>query len=258
MSLPLSSNLSRCPLHDMPYSLGTMKITPSQTLPKGDWNWLMPISHIDREILDRGNVTCFGVCQIDHLWHNLVSSQSWLFWVGLGYREKRVHAWLYLAPTMEPLLLVRDQLGHRLFLSMTFNVVLSNLTPPGADPHLDYGCLRMNLASGMVKQNRLLRLYFKPNSVSCSLVIWFIWPLGASTESAEMPYWHFTSDLQPPTLKACFLSDRRFSPIQSQTVAQWLPCWIILCLNGSGRGSRGVSIEKEPKLCPHTLGKEKS
>lgn len=72
---------------------------------------------------------------------------------------------------LDPLLLSQDWLGHQFFVLMTFNIVLSNLTPPEACPHLDYGCLRMNLASGVVKQNHLLRLYFKPNSVSCSLAV---------------------------------------------------------------------------------------
>lgn len=76
-----------------------------------------------------------------------------------------------LTPTMDPLLLGRDWLGHRFFVLMTLNVVLSNLNPPEADPHLDYGCFGTNLASGVVKQNHLLRLYFKPNSVSCSLAV---------------------------------------------------------------------------------------
>lgn len=38
-----------------------------------------------------------------HLLHNLVSSWTWLFGVGLGYQDKRDHAQFYLASTTRDL-----------------------------------------------------------------------------------------------------------------------------------------------------------
>lgn len=108
--------------------------------------------------------------------------------------------------------------------SRTSNAVLSNLPPAEVYIHLDYDCFSTNLASGVVKQNHLLRLYLKPNSVSYSLVVQFIWPSGAPTESAEMPHRHFTSDLQPPTLEAGFISDKRLSPVKNKAVCNAFTC----------------------------------
>lgn len=123
------------------------------------------------------------------------------------------------------LLLGKDWLGTGLFLLMTSNLILSDLNLQKTTFILT-GCFRMNLASGVVKENHLLRSYFKPNSVSYSRVVWFIWPWGNLTEGAEMPDWHFTSDLQPPRLEAGFISDRRLSPVKNQTVCNVFTCWV--------------------------------
>lgn len=93
--------------------------------------------------------------------------------------------------------------------------------------------------------------------VSYSLTVWFIWPLGAPTKSAEMPFWHFTPDLQPPTLEAGFISDRRLSPIQNQTVCNDFTCWrISSVLMGGSEGSRGVSAERRTKAAPSHIRKK--
>lgn len=124
----------------------------------------------------------------------------------------------------------------------TFNAALPNFAPSGAYPLLECGCFRTNLASGVEKQNHLLILYFKQNSVSYSLARWFIWPLGVPTESAKMPYWHFTSDLQPPTLEVGFISDGRLSPAEPQTACDAFTCWIICSglMGGGGEAQERV------------------
>lgn len=68
------------------------------------------------------------------------------------------------------LLLGKDWLGTGLFLLMTSNLILSDLNLQKTTFILT-GCFRMNLASGVVKENHLLRSYFKPNSVSYSRVV---------------------------------------------------------------------------------------
>ena len=115
----------------------------------------------------------------------------------------------------------------------------------------------MNLVASMVKQNHLLRSYSKPNPVSYSLVVWFIWPWGNPTESAEMPDWHFTSDLQPPTLKAGFISDRRLSPVKTSVQCFHLLS-NLLCPNGRSRGSKGVSVGRKTRAVFIPLRTKKS
>lgn len=78
---------------------------------------------------------------------------------------------------------------------------------------------------------------------------------GAPTERAEMPYWHFTSDLQLPTPEAVFISDRRLS-LAKKLNSVWCLHLLnnLLCPDGRGTGSRGMSVRRRTKLCPHPWG----
>lgn len=154
-------------------------------------------------------------------------------------------------------LLLWDWLGNRLF---SLNDLKSY--PPEVYPHLDNGCLdngRTNLASGVVKQNHLFGLYFKPNSVSYSLIVWIYLALGSS-------YWkcwnailtfHFRL-ITTYTQSRIYLWQVAFSCSKSNGVQ---------CLhlpnnlphpNERSRGRRGLSTERRTKAWSISSEKEKS